>query len=168
MSEDSVAVKENMAVVRRAVDEIWNGGNTEVADLLFAPEYINHGGLIPDLVRGPEAIKVSVTLYRLAFPELQVRTDEMSVNGDSITVKWTASREPQTTATGIKPEWSFTGNTRSRLTEGKIMESWTSWERQSGVPRWRRTPSTSSGAKTNADAADEAWAEYLAQTPHQP
>jgi len=39
-----------------------------VADEVFSPDYTNHGGLIPDLVRGPEAIKISVALYRIAFP----------------------------------------------------------------------------------------------------
>jgi predicted SnoaL-like aldol condensation-catalyzing enzyme len=159
MSESTFAVEENMAVVRRVVDEIWNAGNTEVADLLFAPEYINHGGLIPDLVRGPEAVKVSVVIYRLAFPNLHVAVGDVAANGDTVALKWTASHTPQTAANGTKPDWSFTGTTRSRLTGGRIVESWTSWDRQRGLPRWRLTASTGS--------AEEAWSEYLAQTPHQ-
>src|SRR5438874_1746416 len=56
--EDAGAARDNAAVVRRAIDEIWNLGKPDLADLLFAPDYVNHGGLIPDLVRGPEAIKI--------------------------------------------------------------------------------------------------------------
>ena len=54
--------------MRQVIEEIWNDGDLELADQVFALDYINHGGLIPDLVRGPEAIKVSVALYWLAFP----------------------------------------------------------------------------------------------------
>ena len=36
----------NQMLVRRAIDAIWNRGDLDVADALFAPDYINHGGLI--------------------------------------------------------------------------------------------------------------------------
>ena len=63
----------NEALVRRAVESIWNRGDLDLADELFAPDYVNHHGLIADVVRGPEAIKVSAALYRLAFPDLRQR-----------------------------------------------------------------------------------------------
>lgn len=47
----------NTGVVRRAVEQIWNHADLAVGDVLFAPRYVNSGGLIPDLVSGPEAIK---------------------------------------------------------------------------------------------------------------
>ena len=71
----------NGAAVRRAVEAIWNRGALEAADALFAPDYVNHGGLIPDLVRGPEAIKVSAALYRAAFPGLHVAVDDLARTG---------------------------------------------------------------------------------------
>lgn len=60
---------DNEALVRRGIDAIWNRGELVVADELFGPDYVNHDGLIPDLVHGPEAIKISVALYRVAFPD---------------------------------------------------------------------------------------------------
>ena len=65
-----MAEAQNAALVRRAVEEIWNRGQLDLADVLFAADYVNHAGLIPDLVRGPEAIKISVAFYRTAFPQL--------------------------------------------------------------------------------------------------
>jgi hypothetical protein len=58
----------NAASVRRAVEEIGNRDQLDLADVLFAADYINHAGLIPDFVRGPEAITNSVALYRTVFP----------------------------------------------------------------------------------------------------
>lgn len=52
-----MAEAHNAVLVRRVVEEIWNRGKLDVADVLFASDYINHAGLIPDFVRGPEAIK---------------------------------------------------------------------------------------------------------------
>ena len=50
--------QETGALVRRAVEAIWNRGELDQADGLVAADYINHGGLIPDVVRGPEAVKL--------------------------------------------------------------------------------------------------------------
>lgn len=122
----------NEALVRRAIDAIWNRGALDVADALFAPDYVNHHGLITDLVLGPEAIKISAALYRLAFPDLYVTVEELSTNVDTVMVRWTARRG----STGDHEGGAFTANqklltgiTRSRLAGGKIMESWTEWDR---------------------------------------
>jgi hypothetical protein len=48
------------------IEAIWVRGELKVADALFTHDYIHHGGLISDLIRGPEAIKLSVVLYRSA------------------------------------------------------------------------------------------------------
>jgi predicted SnoaL-like aldol condensation-catalyzing enzyme len=107
-------VVHNAALVHRVVDEIWNAGNVDLADELFAPTYINHGGLIPDLVRGPEGIKFSVAFYHAAFPRLHVAVDDLRVDNDRVTLRWTAG--------------SLTGTTSSDLVNGQVVESWTSWD----------------------------------------
>src|ERR1700675_5211679 len=76
----------NAALVQRVIDEIWNAGNVDLAEELFAPTYVNHGGLIPDLVRGPEGIKFSVAFYRAAFPALHVAVDDLAVDQDAVTL----------------------------------------------------------------------------------
>jgi hypothetical protein len=61
----------NEARLRRAIEAIWNRGDLDVADELFAPDYVNHDGVISDLVIGPEAITISAALH-LALPNLSV------------------------------------------------------------------------------------------------
>ena len=70
MQDRATVTEHNAGLVRRAVEEIWNGGDLALADVLFAPDYVNHGGLIPDLVRGPEAIKVQRGPVSHRLPEL--------------------------------------------------------------------------------------------------
>jgi hypothetical protein len=82
--------KQHQALLRRAVEAIWNQGELDVADVLFATTYVNHNGLIPDAVRGPEAIKLSVALYRTAFPDLRITVEDLKEDGDTVRLRWTA------------------------------------------------------------------------------
>jgi hypothetical protein len=115
-------------LVRRAIEAIWNRGNLDVADELFAPGFVNHNGLITDLVFGPEAIKISAAFFRLAFPDLHVTVETLTINEDSVVLCWTARNDPEDGA--VTPgQKVLTGITRSRLADGKIVESWTEWDR---------------------------------------
>jgi len=118
------------ALVRQAIEVIWNRGDLDVADQLFAPGYVNHDGLIADLVLGPEAIKVSAALYRIAFPGLHVSVEEVSTVEDTVVLRWTARTAPVGMGRGdASPAKSLSGITRSRIAAGKIVESWTEWDR---------------------------------------
>jgi hypothetical protein len=129
-----MAMNELAGLVRRAVDEIWNRGRIDLADRLFAPNYVNHGGLIPDLVRGPEAIKLSVTLYRLAFPDLQIAIEDLVADRETVALRWLARGTPVASGdTGVVAEGrgALAGVTFSRFAGRQIAESWTYWEVES-------------------------------------
>jgi hypothetical protein len=118
-------------LVHRVIDEIWNAGNLDLADELFDPTYINHGGLIPDVVRGPEGVKFSVALYRRAFPDLQISANNVQRSEGTVTVHWTAqgtsSGGPGRGTRGDNAG-SLAGETRISVANGQIVESWTSWD----------------------------------------
>lgn len=115
----------NEALVRSVTEAIWNRYELDLADELFAPDYINHDGVIPDLMQGPEAIKLSVALYRRAFPDLHIAVNSLSSEGEIVVLHWTARR-----SSGLSTDPGLlAGITRSRLAAGKIMESWTEWDR---------------------------------------
>jgi len=103
------------SLVHRVIDEIWNAGDLDLADELFGATYVNHGGLIPDLVRGPECVKFSVALFREAFPDLHLFVDDLRPSGQMVTLHWTARGT------------SLSGATRISVAGGQIVESWTSW-----------------------------------------
>ena len=118
--------------MRLALDAIWNRGDLDVADELFTSDYVNHGGLIVDILAGPEAVKLSAALFRLAFPGLHITVDESSTDDDTVVVRWTARRTGTMHAEGdcaAQIAELLTGITRSRLAGGKIAESWTDWDR---------------------------------------
>jgi len=123
-----MSASRNEELVRLAIEAIWNRGELDVADTLFAADYVNHDGVIADIVLGPESIKVSAAFYRLAFPDLHVIVEELTTDDEMVVLRWRASRG----ADGTADTWSqksMTGITRSRVAGGKIIESWTEWNR---------------------------------------
>ena len=124
-----MAGMQNMAQVRRAITDIWNTGDLAVADVLFTTDYVNHDGLIPDVVRGPEAIKFSVALYRVAFPDLRISVEELTADDDMVWLRWIAHSAPQEpTRSRRDTASSLGGSMRIRLVAGQIVESWTDWD----------------------------------------
>ena len=146
------AAKCNAAVVRRAVERIWNGGDLTLADHLFDLAYVNHGGLISDVVHGPEAIKISVALYRTAFPDLHIAVDRLVTEGDMVELGWVAHTSwgaHSLHAEHFSQGETLTGTTCSRLCDGQIVESWTTWDREGAMRRL--APDT----ETRWDAGDD-------------
>lgn len=134
----------NEAIVRHAVDAIWSHGDLAVADEVFDAHYVNHNGLIPDLVIGPEAIKMSAALYRAAFPGLTVTIDELTADEHTVALRWTArsAASPDALSPHGAPadEALSTGTTHCALAEGKVQESWTEWQPLSNrCLRWHVT-----------------------------
>jgi hypothetical protein len=123
------------AVVRRAIEAIWNDGDLDLADRLFAHDCVNHGGLTTDLVLGPEAIRISVALYRKAFLRFHITIASLTTLRSEITLHWIAR--------GSSPDGPFrsesesepaglVGTMRLRFSGLRIAESWTYWD-QAGV-----------------------------------
>jgi len=130
-SPKGVMSSANEALIRQVIEMIWNRGDLDAADALFAPAYVNHDGLIGDLVTGPEAIKISAALYRTAFPGLHVSLEEVSTVADTVVLRWRARTAPDTlggAALASNPN-SLSGTTRCLISCGKIVESWTEWDR---------------------------------------
>jgi predicted ester cyclase len=83
------------------------------------------------LIRGPEAIKVSVALYRIAFPDLHITADQLIADGDTVMLRWSAHRTAVAKSGGRdqrEPRESFTGMMVLRCAGGQIVESWTDWD----------------------------------------
>jgi hypothetical protein len=128
-----MAATESRTLVLRVIDEIWNRGNLDLADALFSPGYVNHGGLIPDLIRGPEAIKFAVALYQRAFPNLQLGVDTLIADTDRVTFNWSAQDIPEIPAP--RRQSRIIGRMIVHVSEDQISESWISWDAKEGARR---------------------------------
>ena len=129
--EGFMSASANETFVRRAIEAIWNQGNLDVADELFASGYVNHDGVITDLVLGPEAIKISAALHRLAFPDLRVTIEALRPGDDIVVIHWSVRWGSTDNAEGdvTMNQLLLSGITRTRWTGTKIVESWTDCDR---------------------------------------
>ena len=78
----------NKNVVRRLFDEVWNKGQQQIADELFAPTYTHHDSSTPDAGRGPESEKKRVAIYRNAFPDLRLTVEDLTAEGETVNARW--------------------------------------------------------------------------------
>lgn len=117
---------QNKAVARRVFDEVFNQGKFQVADEIYAKDFVNHGERSDwNLVRDQAAARIG----KQACPDLTITIGQMVAEGDRVSVLWIArgtntARVGWMPATGAKIE--LRGITIWRIVDGKIREEWTS------------------------------------------
>jgi steroid delta-isomerase-like uncharacterized protein len=143
----------NKAIVRRLVEELWNKGNLSVADELFAPNYEHHDASTLDFGRGPESEKKRATLYRTAFPDIQLTMEEVIAEGEIVMTRWSCRGTHKGDLSGIAPtgkQITISGVTIARLANGKMAEGWVNWDALGLMQQLGVVPEL---AKTKAAAA---------------
>src|SRR3712207_716323 len=124
--------EENKALVRREIEEVFSAqGDLDVADEIFAADYVNHNALSPDPTRGPEGAKEYARMYRNAFPDVQLSIEDQVAEGDKVVTRWIGSGTHQGEMMGIAPTGNrvrVTGITISRIEDGKIVEEWDNFD----------------------------------------
>ena len=79
--------EENKAIARRVIEEFLNTGNPDVADEIFAADYVDHNPSNPEM-SGVENIKRSVSDWHIAFPDTYNIVEDMICEGDKVAVRW--------------------------------------------------------------------------------
>lgn len=121
----------NKFVIRRSFEELWNKGNLSPADELFTPNYEHHDASSPDFGRGPESEKKRATLYRTAFPDLQLTIEDIIAEGQTVMARWSCRGTHKGDLSGIAPtgkQVNISGVSIARFTNGKMVEGWVNWD----------------------------------------
>lgn len=119
---------QNKAVARRVFEEIFNQGRFQVANDIYAKDFVNHG-LHKDF--DLEEDQAAARWEKTIAPDLKMTVDLMVAEGDLVTVVWTARGTNSVPigslpATGVRIEEP--GITVWRIVDGKIREEWTSFD----------------------------------------
>ena len=80
---------ENIALVRKWFEEVWNKGRVGAIDELLASHAVVHG-LGADL-RGPAGFKSFHSAYRDAFPDVMIQIDDIVAQGDIVAARWSGT-----------------------------------------------------------------------------
>jgi steroid delta-isomerase-like uncharacterized protein len=124
------AQERNKALVRLAIEEGWNGGDLDVIEELYAPQFVFHqegGGAI----EGVEAFKQWVQVIHTAFPDIHYTINAMYAEGDKVATRYTATGTHTGDFRGIPPtgkSFNLTGHMIHRIRDGQKIEGWGVWD----------------------------------------
>src|SRR5215211_5062705 len=120
--------EKNKALVREFFEEAWGKGNMAAVDEFMAADYVEHPRP-STLSPGPEGLKQLIAAYRTAFPDLKMMLDDIFAEGDRVAFRWNVSGTHLGEWLGIPPTGNHVaanGITVFRISDGKVVESWTS------------------------------------------
>src|SRR3712207_3145234 len=73
----------NKAIYRRYIQQVFNEGRVDLLDELLAPSYVYHEAP-PGTLPGAEGIKQVVSMFRAAFPDLEITIDDQIAEDDQV------------------------------------------------------------------------------------
>jgi steroid delta-isomerase-like uncharacterized protein len=118
--------EENKALERRIYEEIYNKNNMAAIEQFYATDWVCHPSL-PGMPPGLEGMKQSSTLTSKAFPDMQVKLEDIVAEGDKVACRWTATATHKGEFMGMSPtnkQVTITGVHIDRIAGGKIVETW--------------------------------------------
>jgi steroid delta-isomerase-like uncharacterized protein len=123
--------EQNKAIATRAFEEILSKGRFELAEQLYAKDFVNHG-----IHRNAslEEDQAALKGWHEAFPDVSITPEKLIAEGDLVTIYWVARGTNTGTgnglpATGKKAE--LAGITIWRIVDGKIKEEWSAFDQLS-------------------------------------
>jgi steroid delta-isomerase-like uncharacterized protein len=123
--------EENKAAARRVAEEMFSGGDLDLADELIDPSFVGHDVASPEPIRGPDGVRQQAQGYRSAFPDVRITVEDQLADGERVATRWTARGTHKGELFGIAPtgkQVTITGMTIDRFAGGKIVESWDNWD----------------------------------------
>ncbi len=132
MSE-TYGTSDNVALVRRWFEEVWNKGRAEAIDEMFDEEGVAHGlaGESGAELRGPAHFRAFHRQFREAFPGVEVVVEDAISEGDRVAARCTVRARHEGDSLGFaatKRPVEFTGMTFARVRGGKIVEAWNNFD----------------------------------------
>jgi steroid delta-isomerase-like uncharacterized protein len=129
--ERAVASIDTKALIHRYFEECWTQGNLALLDQLVDANVVSHDVNNPGC-DGIEGQKRLITTYRTAFPDMIFDIESLMAEGDTVACRWIAQGTNQGVLQGVPPTGkraTVPGLSIIRTAGGKIIESWTSWDR---------------------------------------
>ncbi len=126
-----MANEQNMRVVRRFYEELWNNRQVNIADEIIASDCVTHqlrsGAEVAGVLRGPEAVKHHIAEWLKGFPDLRFTVEQMIAEGDKVLTQSVMEGTHQGRWLGVAPTGkrvSIRMMVIQRLADGKIAEDW--------------------------------------------
>jgi len=123
---------ENKAIIRRLYDEVWNERKIGLVDKLVSPSHALYEPNVPDSRVGPEAYKATVNRFVKAIPDISFAIQDTISEKNKVVVHWIMSGTHKGEFDGYaatNKKFSVEGITIHQVENGKILDSFASWDR---------------------------------------
>ena len=147
--------EQNKALAKRAFEELLSKGKFELAEQLYAKDFVNHG-IRRDIKLDED--QAALKGWHQAFPDLAIVPEKLIAEGDLVTIYWIARGTNTGTgnglpATGKKAEQA--GITIWRIVNGKIKEEWSAFDQLSLMQQLGLLSGQPKTDATETDATNE-------------
>lgn len=122
---------DNKKIIRRLYEEVWNKRRLELMNELALPSHALNGPNFFGSSIGPEAYRNQVLLFITGFPDLKFEVEDMIAEGDKVVSYWTLSGTHKGEFYGVpatNKKVSVDGITIHQMANGRIMDSYVSWD----------------------------------------
>ena len=120
----------NAELSRRIFEDVWNRKDLSAVDEIISADYVHHDANSP-AASGIDGYKQFVNYYMNAFPDAHFTIDDAFTDGENEVTRWTVTGTHEGELAGIPRtgrRFSVTGISIGRVVNGKITESWNSWD----------------------------------------
>ncbi len=121
-----MSAEENKAVIRRLVEEVYNGNNLDLLDELVAQDVVNHSA-VPEHQHGIEGFKHVNKWVRAGFSDAHYEIEDMIAEGDRVACRITLTGTHDGEFQGSPPSGRRLRMDHvhwHRLANGKVVERW--------------------------------------------
>jgi steroid delta-isomerase-like uncharacterized protein len=127
-----MSVEENVDLMRRWFQQVWNKKSDQTIYDLLAPDAIAYGELEDGTpLRGPAEFAQFAERIRGAFPDMNVVVEDAFGAEDKVVVRWSASMTHSGNHLGIPATGTavqITGMSIVRISNKQIVEGWDNWD----------------------------------------
>jgi steroid delta-isomerase-like uncharacterized protein len=126
MTSEAGSTDANATLLRESV-EAFNAGDTAKLLAVAAPDIVIHYAEMPEPLQGRETWRQGYELMRRAFPDLEIRVDDLVAAGDKVALRLTLSGTHQGEFQGIPATGrtiSYVSHEFYRVADGLVAEEW--------------------------------------------
>jgi steroid delta-isomerase-like uncharacterized protein len=126
MTSEAGSPEANTALLRESI-EAFNAGDTAKLLAVAAPDIVIHYAELPEPLRGRETWRQGYELVKRAFPDLEIRVDDLVAAGDKVALRLTLGGTHRGEFQGIPATGrviSYVSHEFYRVADGLVAEEW--------------------------------------------
>jgi steroid delta-isomerase-like uncharacterized protein len=126
-----VMSEQNKALMRRAVEAVWNREDFAVLKEIVADDFVIHADTPEAELHGVEGATQFVKMLHRAFPDIHFTIVDQVAEGDRVVTRWIAHGTHQGELFGMPPtgkKVTLSATDIDRVAGGKVVECWTTMD----------------------------------------